>query len=56
MADLPRRQLFTKADRAEPAESTRAASPQEPLKRFKKCEAKTPEGVMRFAGKIIDDG
>jgi hypothetical protein len=26
------------------------------LKRLKKCQAKTPEGMMRLAGKIIEDG
>ena len=56
MADVPRRRLFTKAVRAEPAEPANVASSQGPLKRLKKCQAKTSEGVMRFAGKIIENG
>jgi hypothetical protein len=64
MTDAPRRQLFTKAIRTVPAEPTLVASPRgslkfkEPhaLRRLKKCQAKTPEGMMRFGNKIIEDG
>jgi hypothetical protein len=65
MTDAPGRLLFTKAVRAEPAEPTSVASPRgslncsnDPhgLKRLKKCQAKTPEGMMRLAGKIIENG
>ena len=65
MADVPGRRLSTKAVRAEPAGPTSVASSRgslncsnDPhgLKRLKKCQAKTPEGMMRFGNKIIEDG
>jgi hypothetical protein len=65
MADMPGWQPFTKAVRAGSAAPMSVAPPQgslnrsnDPhgLKRLKKCQAKTPEGMMRLAGKIIEDG
>jgi hypothetical protein len=53
MADVPGLRPFTKALCAKSAERTPMASPQ---RRLAKCQAKTPEGVMRLAGKIIEDG
>jgi hypothetical protein len=64
MADMPAWQPFTKAVCASPVEPIPPASPglrvreNDPrgLKRRKKCQAKTPEGMMRLGRKIIEDG
>jgi len=57
-------QLFSKATSPEPAAATAPAARRtlnfttDPhgLKRLKKCRAKTPEGLMRAASKILDEG
>jgi hypothetical protein len=64
MGTLGTMQLFSKAISAEPAEATAPAAKTplnfttDPhgLKRLKKCRAKTAEGMMRAATKILDEG